>query len=301
MANSGRITTGNMPRLLQLGIDKIIDHYKADYKGVGSEIFKMVKAEKAFHEAVQLAGMGLAAVKGQGAPVEVDSVDQDWVYRWSIITYAKAARITMEAIQDNLYQDQIPILGQQIAMKMAITKDVLQAAVFNGAFANANTPDSQYIIDSDHPIQAGGTTSNLVAVSMSEDAIEQMVLKADDLLLPDGQKSEYNTTDLIIPNALRFDADRIVNSRYKVDSGDNTISAIFNQGVIKRVIPWKRLSSSTAFFLLTDAPNGFMESNKKELTTDSFKEPTTFDVLVTAYERYVNLIEDFRAVIGNSG
>lgn len=300
MANNGRVTTGNLPRLLQLGIDEIIDHYKKDYAGIGSEIFEVVKTEKGFHEAVQLAGMGLASVKGQGAAVEMDSVDQDWVYRWPVVTYAKAARITMEAIQDNLYQDQVPILGQQIAEKMAITKDVLQAAVFNGMFATTG-PDGQYYVDSDHPIQAGGTTTNLVAISMSEDAIEQMVLASDGILNPDGIQSELVTQDLIVPQALRFEADRIINSRYRVASSDNTISAIYNQNVVKRVLPWKRLSSSTAFFLTTNASNGFMEVRRAGVTTDSFKEPTTFDVLVTAYERYVNLLADFRAVVGNSG
>jgi hypothetical protein len=299
MANSGRVTTGNFPRLLQLGVNEIIDHYKKDYKGIGSEIFKVIQADKGFYEMVQLAGMGLAAVKGQGAAVELDSVDQDWVYRWTVVTYAKAARITMEAIQDNKYQDQIPILGQQIAEKMAITKDVLQAAVFNGLFATVG-PDGQYYCDTDHPLQAGGTTSNTLSVSMSEDAIEQMVLKADNIKNPDGIESELVTMDLIVPQALRFEADRIVNSRYRTSSADNDISAIYNQNVIKRVLPWKRLSSTTSFFLTTNAQHGFMEAQRKGLTTDSFKEPTTFDVLVTAYERYINLLADFRAVVGNS-
>lgn len=302
MANTGRVTTGSMPRLLQLGIDKQIDHFMKNYKGIGDEIFKAVKAEKGFYEAVQLAGMGLAAVKGEGAPVEMDSIDQDWVYRWTVVTYAKAARITMEAIQDNLYEDMIPILAQQQAKGLSATKDTLQANVFNGIFS-ATGPDGVAYASASHPLQAGGTTSNLVspAVSMSEDAIEQMVILCDNLKNPDGLVADVQTRDLIVPTALRFEADRIVNSRYRVASADNDISAIYNQNVIKRVLPWKRLSSATAFFLTTDAENGFIHARKQGIQTESFKEPTTYDVIVSAYERYINLLADFRAVICNAG
>lgn len=302
MANSGRITTGSMPRLLQKGIDKILEHYSKTYKGVGDEVFERIVAEKGFYEAVQLAGMGYAAIKGQGAPVQMDSVDQDWVYRWPLIVYAKAARITMEAIEDNLYEDQIPILGREIAKGLAHTKDFQQAQVLNNAFSVAG-PDGKVMCATDHPIQAGGTSSNLLSpgLNMSEDAIERMVTLADQLVNPDGLPSDYDTMDLVVPIELRFETDRVVNSRYKVDSSDNTISAIYNQSVIKRVIPWKRLSDSNAFFLTTNAPNGLLLAVKEGVKTDSFKEPTTMDVLVTAYERYVAFYAEFRKVIGSQG
>jgi len=302
MANSGRITTGSEPRLLQAGIDLILQHRKEAYKGVGMKIFESVQAEKGFYEAVQLAGMGYAAIKGQGAPVQVDSVDQDWVYRWPIIAYAKAARITMEAIKFNLYESQIPILGEEIAKGLAQTKDFNMATVLNTAFATAG-PDGKVMCATDHPIQAGGTTSNLLSpgLNMSEDAIEAMVLLADTLVNPDGLPSDYNTLDLIIPIQLRFETDRVVNSRYQVASADNTISAINHQGVIRSIIPWKRLTDTNAFFLTTSAPRGLMIAEYEGVSTDSFKEPTTLDVLITAYEMYRAFYADFRQMIGSQG
>lgn len=302
MANSGQVTTGNAPRLIQLGIDDILEHFMKDYKGVGDMIFKSSQHGKAFVEAVQMAGMGLASIKGEGSPVEMDSVDQDWVFRWPVITYGKGCRITMEAIEDNLYQDLIPVYGQQIANSLVLTKDHLRANIFN-SLSSTTGPDGQYYADTDHPLQAGGTTSNLLspALSLGEDAIEAMVLLADNLKNPNGQISDINTRELIVPQALRFQADRIVNSKYRVDVADNTISAIYNQGVISKVITWKRLSSSTAFFLLTDAMKGFQTKVKRGVKTKQFEEPTTLSVITVATERYVNFLEDFRAVIYNAG
>lgn len=302
MANSGRVTTGNLPRLLQLGIDKILRHYDKTYEGVGMQVFTKVAAEKGFYEAVQVAGMGLAAIKGQGAAVSMDSVDQDWVYRWPIIAYAKAARITMEAVADNLYEDQIPILGREIAKGLAHTKDFNMAAVLNAAFSTTG-PDGLCLCSASHTVQAGGTTSNLLTpgLNLSEDAIEQMVTLIDQMVNPDGLQSDYVSRNLIIPVQLRFEAERVVNSKFRVGTADNDISAINSQNTIQKIIPWKRLTDTNAFFITTDAPDGLMIAQKEAVKTDSFKEPTTMDTIVTAYERYRAFYAEFRAVVGSQG
>lgn len=303
MANSGRVTTGSMPRLLQLGIDKILKHYDKQYKGIGEEVFTKIKAEKGFYEAVQLAGMGLAAVKGEGSPVSVDSVDQDWVYRWPVVCYSKGARFTMESVQDNLYEDLVPMFGKEMAKALAHNKDIQCASVLNNGFSTGSNPDGVALFSESHPIQAGGVTSNLLspALDISEDAIEQLIILIDNFVNPDGLKSDYSSKDLIVPISLRFEADRIVNSRYRVASADNDISAIFNQSVIKRVLPWKRLTDSDAFFITTNADNGLMIAEKMGVQTDSFKEPTTMDTIVTAYERFIAFYADFRCVVASRG
>jgi hypothetical protein len=302
MANSARVTTGNLPRLLQLGIDKIIQHYMKSYKGVGMEIFTKVPAEKGFYEAVQLAGMGLASRKGEGAPITYDSVDQNWVYRWPIYAYEKSARVTMEAIADNLYEDLLPMMGKEQAKALAHNKDFQMAAVLNAAFSTTG-PDGKVLCASDHPIQAGGTSTNLLspALDLSEDAIEQMVILVDKFVNPDGLLSDYNTQNLVVPIDLRFEADRIVNSRYRPGSADNDISAIYNQAVIKKVVPWKRLTDTDAFFITTDAENSLCIAQKKEIETRSFVDNFTYDVIVTAFERFRTFFADWRGLVGSAG
>lgn len=302
MANSGRMTSGSLPRLLQLGIDKQIDHFNRTYKGKGDMLFKSVPADKGFYEIVQLAGTGLASVKGEGAPVEMDSVDQDWVYRPTIVTVAKGARFTMESIKDNLYEDLIPLMGKEQAKSLNATRDTLQANILNGIFASTG-PDGVYYASASHPLQAGGTTSNLVSspVSLSEDSIEQMAILAANLKNPDGLVSDVETKDLVVPTALWFEATRIVNSKYRVSSADNDISAINNQSVVGNVIVWKRLSSSTAHFLTTNSDNGLMIARRQGVETKSSEEHNTFDVIISAYERYINFIGDFRGIICNAG
>lgn len=301
MANGARVTTGNLPRMLQYGLDKILDHLKDTYKGPGSMIFKDLKTEKAYFEAMQLAGAGLAALKGEGTPISTDSVDQNWVYRWPVYCYEKSFRVTFEAIDDNLYDDLIARFGKEQAKALQHTKDYLQAAVFNNAFADTARPDGKVLCASDHPLQAGSTADNTVSLDMSEDAIEQMVIKANKIKSPDGLFGSVETRDIIVPVDLRFETDRVVSSKYRSGTPDNDISAIYNQGVINRVIPWKRLSDTDAFFITTNAEDGFTQITRQAVKTDSFKEPTTKDIIVSAYERYTPVCLDFRAVIGSAG
>lgn len=303
MANNGRMTTGSLPRLLQVGLDKIIDHYNKSYKIMGSEIFKTQKVEKGFFEATQVAGMGMATVKGEGEPVSLDSRDQNWVYQWPIITYSKSGRITMEAIEDNQYEDQIAIIGREISKGLNHCKDFQMATVFNNGFSSTSNPDGKALFATDHGIQAGGTSSNLLspALDMSEDGIEQLVLLIDAFVNPDGLQSDYSSKDLIIPIQLRFEADRIVKSKYRPGTPDNDISAIYEQSVIRRVLPWKRLTDTDAYFITSTADDGFTLAVKRGIKSESFKEPTTLDMLVAATERYVAFCQDWRAAVASAG
>jgi len=68
MANSGRHTTGSIPRSLQYGVDDFVKHFNKVYGNVGETLFKKKDPNsKGFYESVMLAGMGEAARKGEGA------------------------------------------------------------------------------------------------------------------------------------------------------------------------------------------------------------------------------------------
>lgn len=303
MANSARNTTGNMPRFLQLGLDRSVDHHKKSYKGPGSIIFNVVKTDKGFFEAAQVAGMGMATIKGEGAAFSLDSRDQNWVFNWPIITYGKSARITMEAIEDNQYEDVLIKLGREMAKALEHCKDYQMAAVLNNGFSATTNPDSKALFATDHPLQAGGTSSNLLSpgLDLSEDAIESVIHLIDGFLNPDGLLSMYDSKDLIIPQGSRFEAERIVNSRYRPGTPDNDINAIVSQSAIKRVIPWKRLTDTDSFYITTTAEDGLTLIERRKPETESFKEPTTKDVLLTTDERYVAVCMDWHAVAASPG
>lgn len=305
MANSGRVTTGSIPRALQYGVDDFIQHMQKVYPNVGEKIFqKRSSNEKGFYEAVNLAGMGTAARKGEGAAISYDSIDQESNMRWAIHTYVKAARLTMESIQDNLYQDLLPMYAKEIAKSLLYTKDEKRAEILNNAFTSGQTgPDGKVLCATDHPLQAGGTSANRPSADadLSEDALESMVILVDKFLNPDGLKSMYNAKYLVVPTDLKYEACRIMETKLRTGTANNDIQAINARGDVQDYLVWKRLSDTDAWFITTDADNSLVEVSRSGLEKQSHNDPYTFDMVVSIYERYRMLFNDWRGIAGTTG
>lgn len=305
MANSGRHTTGSIPRSLQYGVDDFVKHFNKVYGNVGEMIFnKKDPNSKGFYESVILAGMGEASRKGEGAAIQYDSIDQESNSRWAIHTYVKAARLTMESIEDNLYQDLLPMYAKEIAKSLVYTKDEKRAEILNNAFTSGETgPDGKVLCATDHPLQAGGTSSNKLATDsdLSEDALEQMVILVDKFLNPDGLKSLYNSKYLVVPTDLKYEACRIMKNKYQTDSANRNIMAINQRGDVEDYMVWKRLSDSDAWFVTTDADDSLVEVSRKGLQRQEHNDPYTFDLVVSIYERYRMLFNDWRGIAGTPG
>lgn len=305
MANSGRITTGSLPRLLQMGVDDQVEHLNKTYQAVGQLLFSKKDSHgKGFYEAVTLAGMGEASRKGEGSAISYDSIDQESNKRWSVYTMVKAARATMEALEDNVYENIVPRISKEIAKSLVYTKDLKRAEIFNNAITSAFTgPDGKVLIATDHPLQAGGTSANRAATDadFSEDALEQMIILVDNFLNPDGLKSMYSSKYLVVPTELQFEACRVLESKLRTNSADNDINAINKKGIIDDYVVWKHLSDSDSWFLTTDADDSLVEVNRKGIQKQEHNDPYTFDLIISFYERYRMLFNDWRGIAGSFG
>lgn len=305
MANSGRHTTGSIPRALQYGVDDFVKHFNKVYGNVGEMVFsKKDSNDKGFYESVMLAGMGQASRKGEGSAISYDSIDQESNTRWAIQTYVKAARLTMESIDDNLYQDLLPMYAKEIAKSLVYTKDENRAAILNNAFTAGQTgPDGKVLCATDHPLQAGGVSSNRLATDsdLSEDSLEQKVILVDKFLNPDGLKSMYNASYLVVPTDLKYEACRIMKGKYQTDSANRNVQAINQRGDVDDYLVWKRLTDTDAWFITTDAEDSLIEVGRKGLQRQEHNDPYTFDLIVSIYERYRMLFNDWRGIAGTPG
>lgn len=305
MANSGRHTTGSIPRSLQYGVDDFVKHFNNVYGNVGEKLFsKKDPNSKGFYESVTLAGMGEAARKGEGAAIQYDSIDQESNTRWAIHTYVKAARLTMESIEDNVYQDLLPMYAKEIAKSLVYTKDEKRAEILNNATTAGQTgPDGKTLLATDHPLQAGGTSSNRLGTDadLSEDSLESMIILVDGFLNPDGLKSMYNSKYLVVPTALQFEACRILKSKLQTGTANNDINAINHRGDIQDYMVWKRLSDSDQWFVTTDCDDSLIEVSRKGLQRQEHNDPYTFDLIISIYERYRMLFNDWRGIAGSPG
>lgn len=305
MANTGRMTTGSIPRALQYGVDDFVDHLNKTYQAVGQMLFSKKDSHgKGFYEAVSLAGMGEADLKGEGSAISYDSLDQEFNQRWAVHTMVKAARMTMESIDDNVYQDILPKIAKEIAKSLVYTKDVKRAEIFNDAITSGATgPDGKVLIATDHPLQAGGTSANRASTDadFSEDALEQMIILIDNFKNPDGLKSMYSPKYLVVPTELQFDACRILESKLRPNSANNDVNAINKKGILDDYVVWKHLSDTDSWFVTTDADDSLVEVNRKGIQRREHNDPYTFDMIISFYERYRMLFNDWRGIAGSFG
>jgi hypothetical protein len=301
MANGSRITRGSIPRALQYGLDKIIDQEGKSYKGLGDRIFQEVKTDKSYYESMQMAGMGVAGELGEGDAITYDSVDQSWVFRIPVRTFEKSARITRNMIKDNVYENLLPRIAREQLKALAQARDISQAAVLNGAFGSTTYGDGKKLCASDHPLQAGGTNSNVLATDLSEESLEAAVLAIDAFKNDDGLLSDYVPRRLIVPSALRFEAKRVLKNENRPGTADRDINVLNMEGDIPEIVVWKRISDSDSYFIQTNAEEGLITIRREGVFTSSAQDFETYDTKLTAAERYANSVGDHRNIIGSPG
>ena len=304
MANSGRNLTGTLPRLLQLGIDKEIEHFKKAYVGPYSELFESVSTEKGFFEVVTLAGMGPASRRNEGQVItNFDSINQESNPRFTIYTYEKAARASMEAIADNLYESLVSRMAECIATSQEVRKDIECATILNSATAT-NLYDGVPLLSTAHAVQAGGTYSNRLSpdLDLSLDAVQQAIILVGQMVNPDGLLGDYTPDKLVVPLQLKFVADIVLNSKYKPGSGNNDINPVNRRGDVRDYMEWRRLTNATTWFITTNQRStGLIIAERQGIDTKTFEDNFTHDTIVNSWCRFRPLVADSRAVVGSVG
>ena len=304
MANTSRNLTGSLPRQLQLGVDKTIEHFDKAYVGPYKEIFETVRAPKGFYEIVQNAGMGPASIRSEGQVItEFDTINQDFNPRYTIYTYEKSARASMEAIADNLYENLVDRMGECIATAHNVNKDIQAATILNNA-TTTTWGDGSALMSTSHPLQAGGTNSNRLSpdLDLSLDAVQQGIILVHNFKNPDGLLGDYSVDDLVVPTALQFVADVVLNSRYKTGSANNDINPVNRRGDVSDYVVWRRLSSATTWFMTTSQKkDGLIIAEREGIMTKTFEDNFTHDTIVNSWQRFRCLVGDHRCIVGSVG
>jgi hypothetical protein len=117
-----------------------------------------------------------------------------------------------------------------------------------------------------------------------------------------GLKIAAKATRMIVPSALQFTADRLMNSAGRVGTADNDINAIRNMGMIPGGYSINHfLTDTDAFYLITDVPNGMKHFERAPLTTKMEGDFDTGNVRYKARERYVFGVSDPRGIFASPG
>jgi len=297
------ISRAQLVKELEPGLNALFGLEYKNYADEWNEIFETETSDRAFEEEVMLAGFSNAAVKPEGSGVDYDDAQETFTARYTNETIALAFAITEEAIEDNLYDRLASRYTKALARSMASTKNIKGAAVLNNAFDSTYAGgDGKELCATDHPTLAGTLSNELTtAAELNETSLEQSLIDIAAFTDERGLKIAAQGVKLIIPSALQFTADRLMNSAGRVGTADNDINAIRNMGMIPQGYTVNHyLTSAKKFFILTDVPNGLKHFNRSPIKTSMEGDFDTGNVRYKARERYVFGFSDPRGIFGSN-
>jgi len=276
------------------------DSYPPEY----SAVFEANTSNKAYEEDLLLQGFGSAPTKDEGAAISYDSGSQQWTARYQHETVALAFSLTEEAEEDGQYGSIASRYTKALARSMASTKEIKAANVLNNAqTAGFTGGDGVVLLSASHPT-TNGLQSNVLATAadLSETSLESILIQISDMKDDRGLRIAAQGTQLIIPTAYTFVAERLLESQLRTGTADNDINAIKSGGYLpKGYHIMRRLTDSDAFFVQTDVPDGLKMFQRSPLKKGMEGDFETGNVRYKVRERYSFAFTDWRGVFGTEG
>ena len=298
------ISRAQLAKELEPGLNALFGLEYDRYENEHSEIFDEETSDRAFEEEVMLAGFTTAPVKEEGSAITFDSAQETYTARYTMETIALAFSITEEAIEDNLYDRLASRYTKALARSMAQTKQIKAASILNNAFSTSSPiGDGAALCSSSHPSLSGNQRNQLsTAADLNETSLEQMLIDISGITDERGLKVAIRGTKLIIPKELQFIAERLMATNLRTATADNDINALRSMGMLPQGASVNHFLTDThAFFIKTDAPNGFKLFNRSPIKTAMEGDFDTGNMRFKARERYSFGVSDWRCVFGTAG
>lgn len=301
---AGVITTGNFPKALWPGVKAWWGRFYNEHPKEYEQLFDMDTSTQSYEEDVQATGFGLAPVKAQGAAVQYDSETQGYTSRYTNVSYALGFVITREEMDDNLYAKVGKTRTRALAFSMSQTLENVHANVYNRAFNNSYTGGDGLELCSTAHVTASGNQSNelTTAADLSEASLEDLLINIMNAKNDRGLRISLMPKTLIVPPALVFDAERILNSNLRSNSANNDANAIKNLGLIPGgVVVNHYLTDTDAFFVRTNAPESMKSYIRQAVEMSQDNDFDTENFKAKVFCRFVPGWSDWRGVYGSPG
>lgn len=297
---AGTINTGSAPRLLWPGVKTIWGLNYSDQDAYYRKMYDIKDSDKAWELSVEESGFGLAPVKPEGEPVKYDSAKTLGDVKTRNVAYSLGYVITKEAIEDNLYGDQVEKFTRALAKSMMATKE------YKGAlkFANNDTvADGQNLFSTSHGV-IPGTQANILTTpaALSMASVEDVLIMISEAKDNRGKPILLKAKGLVVAPKNYFRALKITNSFLDPDTqGSNAANPLFEyfkDGTVSN--PYFAGFNDDIWFVKTDADDAFVHYVRKPIEISRDDEFDTENLKVKAYERYSYALNDWRgAYAGN--
>jgi hypothetical protein len=291
----GVITTGSHPKALWPGVKvwwgKVYNEYPVEW----DKLVDPMPSEKNYEELVQDIGFGLAQVKPQGQGITYDADQQGYVARLVHVTYALGYIVTMEELQDNLYEAVSMRRAAANAFSQRQTKETVAAAIYNNGFTNSAAylgADGKPLFATDHPRISGGTYANKPSVDadLTEASLEDALIDIAGFTNDRGLIIQVQPERLLVHRSNLYNATRIVQSVYQSGTANNDINAMKMLNAIPKGVAVNHFfTSPNAWFLKNNIPasmGGLVCFDRYKSGLDQDNDFDTKNAKAASVERY---------------
>jgi len=283
------------------------------------ELFDIVQSDSAYTQFTSAIGLGELLEKPEGEDLQTDKPIESYTIVCKNTSYGRSVRFSYETISDakkssNLLMDTVGTWGA----KVPITKEKFYAkffnkgaytaghAVFNNTITGVVTDSSGDLIydglsffAATHPDKVGNTYANYSETNSLSHANLQTIYTTFTTTNNRDERGEIIDlvpTTLLIPPALRFTADAILNSVLipgSMDNDKNVLSAIVQP------MQWHYLTDADGWFL--GVPKmGLMGTDREDVMLDFWRDETSLDYFASIFTRWGGCITNWRYWYANN-
>jgi len=257
-----------------------------------------------YHEEPVLYGFGAAPQLPDGSPVTYQQGGVLFLQRYIYQVFGLAFALTRVLVEDGDHIRLGQVYAKHLAQSLVETKELLCANILNRAFNSSYVGgDGVSLINTAHPI-ASGTFSNQLATAaaLSQTSLEQMLIQIRQAVDNNGKKIRLQPLKIVVAPGNVFQAEVLLKSVLRTGTANNDINPIKSIGLLPEgasVI--SRLTSSTNWWIQTDAPEGMKLLMRRALEKTMEGDFETDSMRYKATERYIPGWTDPRAMYGTPG
>ena len=271
-----------------------------------AQVFKTFQGiARNYHEEPVLYGFGAAPELPDGMPVTYQSGGVLFIQRYVYKVYGLAFALTKVLVEDG---DHIRIgqtYARHLAQSLIETKETLGANILNRAFNGSYVGgDGVSLVATNHPLANGATFSNQLntAAALSQTSLEQILIQIRNAVDNNGKRIRLTPKKIVAGPSNVFQAEVLLKSVLRAGTADNDINPVKSMGLLAEgQANLSRITSSTAWWVETDAPEGLKLAMRRGLEKSMEGDFETDSMRYKATERYAFGWTDPRGIYGTPG
>jgi hypothetical protein len=292
--------------ILNEEFDGVYEQRKDEWRGPFRE---QTGIPRNYHEEPVLFGFGAAPELPDGSPVTYQAGGVLYMKRYQYRVWGLAFALTQVLVEDGDHIRIGQIYARHLGQSLTETKETLTANILNRAFnAGFVGGDGVSLVNTQHPIVPsagnGGFFSNQLttAAALSQTSLEQMLVQIRGAVDNNGKKIRLMPKAITCAPANVFQAEVILKSALRTGTNNNDINPVLTMQLLKEgQFNMSRLTSNTAWWVNTDAPEGLKVMMRRGLKRSMEGDFETDTMRYKATERYIPGWTDPRTVYGTPG